>query len=421
MPSMPITEPPGSTGSYWAGGQANPALKLAVAQINNVQMGRMSTYRRQMVEARQAHLTALALIKKEGALDVRLPDVCVSSWLAPVTFLAPKNVHSPPLIRAKAIDPLQSPGSNVSVWLGGELLRGLPTALPPIRNTIICLPSATLRARRSVEARGHQAKGGAEAPSRFSRGWSKPFRAFPTMPMDLSEAFARIHIPRPPIPAEAQRVIGSRFGKALVCWRSCSPGIPIFLIFLPPKHASMTSWERSTGKWTAGRRRSRAVAQSRHHPGHTSETIPRNTELWPLDGHVPHRAGRCLASAKPACRGTNGNSRGHFECSYTRWPKDRKCARPMTSLRSDIPGWRLPCVKRGREIAPRKLHAKRNRSEMLFALQRLPLRAILILWLCAKETIDYIRASRTCSPAREIRTSSSEGPPLKAASTHTGL
>ena len=80
--------------------------------------------------------------------------------------------------------------------------------------------------------------------------------AFPSVTdyaYDLSEAYARIHIPRPPIAADTQRTIEERFGKALALLEKLvaeHPEIPDFRAAEARLQDKLGSFYRQMERWS---------------------------------------------------------------------------------------------------------------------------------------------------------------------------
>jgi tetratricopeptide (TPR) repeat protein len=102
------------------------------------------------------------------------------------------------------------------------------------------------------ETRRPEAKGGAERAIEILEGLVEAFPGIPDYAYDLSEAYARMHIPRPPIPREMQRTIEERFGKSLALLEKLvikHPDVPDFLAAEARLHDKLGSFHRQMERW----------------------------------------------------------------------------------------------------------------------------------------------------------------------------
>jgi serine/threonine protein kinase len=230
---------------------ANPALKLAVAQIKN-ELGRMLTSRRQPAEAREAHLAALALLENDAGL-ASAPDALRFELARTCYFLGTQERPLPAADSRQSDRPAPISGEHRErLAQAVVLLRGLPTAPPanPERQHLLAL--CYLEGAAASEVGGPQAKGGAERAMEILEGLVQAFPGIPDYAYDLSEAYARMHIPRPPIAPEAQRVIEDRFGKALALLDKLVtqyPDIPDFLAAEARLHDKLGAFHRQMDRW----------------------------------------------------------------------------------------------------------------------------------------------------------------------------
>ena len=101
-------------------------------------------------------------------------------------------------------------------------------------------------------ARRPEARGGDERAIEILEGLVEAFPGIPDYAYDLSEAYARIHIPRPPIPPETQKTIEERFGKSLALLEKLvtqHPDIPDFLAAEARIHDKLGSFHRQMERW----------------------------------------------------------------------------------------------------------------------------------------------------------------------------
>ena len=242
---------------------ANPNLKLAVAQIEN-ELGRLYTSQRQVAEARQSHLAALALLQADAASPSALTALrfelartyyFLGIQERPLPAAAPRERERPAQIAgeqsgslAKAVNSLRS-------------LLSSPPAKPEYQHLLaLCY----LEGAAVEDARRSESGGGAELAIEILEGLVKAFPAIPDYTYDLSEAYARIHIPRPPIPPEVQKTIEERFSKSLALLEQLvtkHPDVPDFLAAEARIHDKVGSFHRQMGHWAEAERSfRRAVA-----------------------------------------------------------------------------------------------------------------------------------------------------------------
>jgi tetratricopeptide (TPR) repeat protein len=110
------------------------------------------------------------------------------------------------------------------------------------------LEGATVEDGRQSEARG-----GADRAIGILESLVSAYPAIPDYAYDLSEAYARIHIPRPPIPPQTQQTIEERFGKSLALLEKLvgqHPDIPDFLVAQARIHHKLGSFCGKMERWT---------------------------------------------------------------------------------------------------------------------------------------------------------------------------
>jgi len=137
------------------------------------------------------------------------------------------------------------------------LLKGLPTSPPANPEYPHLLALCYLEGAAVGEARGPQAKAGAERAIEILEGLVRAFPGVPDYAYDLSEAYARIHIPRPPIPSSIQRTIEDHFGKGLALLDKLvtqHPDIPDFLAAEARLHDKLGAVHRQMERWEEAER-----------------------------------------------------------------------------------------------------------------------------------------------------------------------
>jgi tetratricopeptide (TPR) repeat protein len=132
------------------------------------------------------------------------------------------------------------------------LLNAMPTA-PDVNPEYQHLLALCLLEGAAVgEARNREAKGGAERAMEILEGLVQAYPSDPDYAFDLSEAYARIQIRRPPIPPDAQREIEERFSKSLALLEKLvteHPDIPDFLAAKARAYDKLGAFHRQMERW----------------------------------------------------------------------------------------------------------------------------------------------------------------------------
>ena len=230
---------------------SDPSPRLAVAQIDN-ELGRLYASRRQAAEARQAHLAALALLQAEAARPA-----APAEWrfeLARTSyFLGTRERPLPSMAQLPRTSPAQVPeGERESLNTAVTLLTALaaqPPANPEYQHLLaLCyLEGATV----GVGGRPASRKGD-ERAIEILKGLVRAFPGNPDYAYDLSEAYARIHLPQPPIAQAERRTIEERFNKALTLVERLSaahPDVPDFLAAEARMRHRIGSFQRQMERW----------------------------------------------------------------------------------------------------------------------------------------------------------------------------
>ena len=259
-----------------AGSRANPNLKLQVAQIDN-ELGRLCTSRRQVAEARQSHLAALALLQDQAALP-SAPAASRFELARTYYFLGTRERPLPAVAPPAGTGPAEMPGEQRDALAKAVALLNTLTAAP---DRLASTPHSVIRAPANPEyqhllalcylegaaqenSRRAEAKGGAERAIEILERLVEAFPVMPDYAYDLSEAYARIHIPRPPIPPETQQTIAERFGKSLALLEKLvirHPDVPDFIAAQARIHHKQGSYHRQMERWAEAEREFRkAVA-----------------------------------------------------------------------------------------------------------------------------------------------------------------
>ena len=231
---------------------ANPALKVEAAQIRN-ELGRLFTSQRQVTEAQEAHMAALALLQGDGAspsasegarFELARTYFFLGTQERPLPGADPRNGDRPAQIPNPQRDSLAKAVALLNA------LPASPAANPEYQHLLaLCY----LEGAAVGEARGREARGGDERAIQILEGLVQAFPSDPDYAYDLSEAYARIHIPRPPIPADTQRTIEDRFGKALALLDKLvaeHPDIPDFRAAEARLQDKLGSFYRQMERWS---------------------------------------------------------------------------------------------------------------------------------------------------------------------------
>jgi tetratricopeptide (TPR) repeat protein len=222
-----------------------------MAQIQN-ELGRLFTSRRQVTEARQAHLAALALLEANASLPSAMAAVrfelartCyfLGTQERPLPATEPRQADRPARTSEEQRDRLAK---------AVALLRGLPTAPAANPEYQHLLALCYLEGAAVEDARGPEGRGGAEHAIEILEGLVAAFPGVPDYAYDLSEAYARLHIPRPPIPRDTERLIEERFGKSLALLDKLvlqHPDVPDFLAAKARVHDKFGAFQRQMEQW----------------------------------------------------------------------------------------------------------------------------------------------------------------------------
>ena len=209
-----------------AGSTANPNLKLEMARIDN-ELGRLFTSRRQVAEARQAHLVALALLEPDAALP-SAPAAARFELARTCYFLGIQERPFPAAAPRREDRPAQTSGEQRDrLAQAVALLRGLPSAPSANPEYQDLLALCYLEGAAVGGARGAEARGGGEHAIEILESVVEAFPGISDYAYDLSEAYARIRIPRPPIGPDTENLIEERFDwrkPFQCCWANCSRG-----------------------------------------------------------------------------------------------------------------------------------------------------------------------------------------------------
>jgi eukaryotic-like serine/threonine-protein kinase len=234
---------------FSSGASADSSLKLQLAQMHN-ELGRLHTARQQLAEARQAHLASLGLLEGEKtssstapALGFELARTYYFLGLPqrPLPAAAPPEKAGPPSLPQEQRDYLAK---------AVTLLREL-TAAPPVKPecehllALCYLEGTRVEGDRRPESRDVRA-------IEILEGLVAAFPDNADYAFDLSEAYARIRIPEPPISPEVQNAIEERFRKSLFQLERLViryPDIPDFPAAEARVHEKLGSVYRQMEQW----------------------------------------------------------------------------------------------------------------------------------------------------------------------------
>ena len=230
----------------------DPRLKVEVARMKN-ELGRLYTSLRKVSEAQEAHIGALALLEADEA-SPSAPEAARFELARTYFFLGTQERPLPgaaPRDRDRQAQ-IANPQRD-SLAKAVTLLKGLsssPAANPEYQHLLaLCYSEGAAVG----EARGREARSGDERAIQILEGLVQAYPSDPDYAYDLSEAYSRIHIPRPPIPTETQRTIEDRFGKALNLLETLvaeHPDIPDFRASEARTHDKLGSFYRQMERWS---------------------------------------------------------------------------------------------------------------------------------------------------------------------------
>lgn len=190
----------------------SPDIKVDVAHVMN-ELGRIHTSRRQFSEAREAHTAALALLEG-GRASASAPQNLRFELARTYYFLGTQERPLPAAAVSAGDRRAQVPDAKRdSLAKAVAVLSALPTSVgKPEYQHLLAL--CYLEGAGAAEG-NRAAKGGAELAIEILEGLVRDFPGDPDYAFDLSEAYTRIQIPRPPIDPDTRRTIEDRFAKAL--------------------------------------------------------------------------------------------------------------------------------------------------------------------------------------------------------------
>lgn len=228
----------------------NPTHALEVIQIEN-ELGRMYTFRRQLAEAREAHSEALALLQSVGTASA---SAAVNFELARTYyFLGTQERPLPAAQQRQRSGPGEIPAEQrdyltKAVGLLKELSR-LPSTDPEYQHLLaLCyLEGAVMR---DEDASGKKA--GARMAIEILEKLVQAFPSIPDYAYDLSEAYARIRIPRPPMPPEVEKETEDQLRKALALLEKLVAqysDVPDFLTAEARIHDKLGALFRQVERW----------------------------------------------------------------------------------------------------------------------------------------------------------------------------
>ena len=192
----------------------NSNFTLKVAQIDN-DLGRLFTSQRQTAEAHQSHLAALELLQTEAARPAASPAVRFELARA-YFFLGLRERPLPTTgMRARgAPEPISSERQD-NLTKAVTLLKDLSASEPDNPEYQHLLALCYLEGAPVTDEPGSETKGGDERAIAILQNLVEAFPNIPDYAYDLSEAYAQMHIPEPPIPPEVENTVEQHYKKAL--------------------------------------------------------------------------------------------------------------------------------------------------------------------------------------------------------------
>jgi eukaryotic-like serine/threonine-protein kinase len=230
------------------------AYQLEIASIQN-ELGRMYQVQRQFDAARQCHQAALQILQSaagDAPLQIRY-ELARTYYLLgvrerPLPDFNPPGRSPPPPPPADAPPDEQRDFLTKAVTLLEELAQQRP-AEPQYQHLLaLCyLEGAPL-----AEPNGAGARAGAERAIEILEGLVKALPDVPDYAYDLSEAYARMHVPRPPIPLDRQQLVEQHFQKAAALLDKLvarHPNIPEYLTAQAHTHHKLGAFFRQIERW----------------------------------------------------------------------------------------------------------------------------------------------------------------------------
>ncbi len=230
----------------------NLAFKVEVAQIKN-ELGRLYTSRRQFNEARAAHLGAITLLQTGGSKS-SAPETLRFELARTYYFLGTQERPLPAAgQRQGGRQPQASEAQLDYLAKAVALLNALPSspAANPEYSHLLAL--CYLEGATGGDAPNREAKGGAERAIGILESLVKAYPGVPDYDFDLSDAYARIQIPRPPIPTETQKTIEDRLGKSLALLVKLAaehPDVPDYLAAEARLYDKLGAFYRQIERWS---------------------------------------------------------------------------------------------------------------------------------------------------------------------------
>jgi serine/threonine protein kinase len=230
-------------------------FQLEIASINN-ELGRMYQLQRRFDEARKCHQTALQILQSgfaSSSPEVRY-ELARTYYLLGTPERPLPDFNPPPPERAPAPKPADAAPDeqrdllDKGVALLEELTQQRPTD-PRYQHLIaLCyLEGAPLRDTGTSGPRG-----GVERAIEILEGLVKTYPDMPDYAYDLSEAYARMHVPRPPIPPDDQQWVEDHFRKAAAILDTLvaqHPNIPEYLTSQAHTYHKLGSFFRQTNRF----------------------------------------------------------------------------------------------------------------------------------------------------------------------------
>ena len=229
----------------------NAPLNLKVAQIQN-ELGRLFTSQRRLAEARQAHLAALTLLQTNALLPAA-PASERFELARTCFFLGRRERPLPAAAPPEREGPVEVPDTQRdSLAEAVTLLKSLLASPPANPDYPHLLALCYLEGAMVERDRGPERRAGDERAIEILEGLVEAFPGVPDYAYDLSEAYARIHIPPPPVRPEDRRDIERRFNQALVLLEKLvlqHPEVPDFAAAEARLHHKLGSFHRQLGRW----------------------------------------------------------------------------------------------------------------------------------------------------------------------------
>jgi eukaryotic-like serine/threonine-protein kinase len=224
---------------------------LSIAQIHN-ELGRIFSSQRQAEDARRAHLSALERLENQASKP-SAPSALRFELARTYYYLGLPERPLPTLVSRERVGPRTFPSAQRDrLNLAVRELRALSGVSPTNPEYQHLLALCYLEGAALGDDRQHQPGGGNERAIEILQDIVKAYPGIADYAYDLSEAYARIQIPQPPLPREVEDAIEQRFNGALALLERLviqHPDVPDFLASEARILHKLGSFHRQMERW----------------------------------------------------------------------------------------------------------------------------------------------------------------------------